>query len=153
MNKHALRQIGAAFILAAALAMAVPAGAQTWRVTGQTAGLTVGGAFTGLSLTCVTRGRVELVFSGFPAHLPSGDAYTVPVSVDGTAFLFEAQARDGGDRDFSSLVHAAPMAELTTLLDALAQGRAAEVSSPAGRYVVPLAGSGRAVETFRQLCG
>ncbi|MBB4005336.1 hypothetical protein [Aurantimonas endophytica] len=153
MNKHAPLPIGAAVLVAAALATAAPAGAQNWTVSGQTAGLTVGGSFTGLSLTCVTRGRVELAFSGFPAHLPTGGAYTVPVSVDGTAFLFEAQARDGGSRDFSNLVHAAPMAELTTLLDALAQGRAAEVSSPAGRYVVPLAGSGRAVETFRQRCG
>ncbi|NDV86370.1 hypothetical protein GTW51_06620 [Aurantimonas aggregata] len=153
MTTHARRRTGAAISLAAFLAAAAPAGAQNWTVSGQTAGLTVGGAFTGLSLTCATGGQAELTFSGFPAHLPAGDTYTVPVSVDGTAFLFAAQARGGGDREFSRLVHRAPIEELAGLLDALAAGRSAEVSSPAGRYVVPLAGSGRAVETFRQLCG
>ncbi|UIJ71620.1 hypothetical protein [Aurantimonas sp. HBX-1] len=149
----ATRRIGAVLVLAAALAAAPPASAQSWAVAGRTAGFKVGGSFTGLALTCVAPGRVELTFSGFPAHLPTGGDYTVPVSVDGTAFIFETEARDGSERDFSTLVHVAPASEMTALLDALAQGRAAEVASPAGRYVVPLAGSGRAVEAFRQLCG
>jgi hypothetical protein len=139
--------------VAAALMTAVPAGAQNWTASGQTAGLTVNGRFTGLSLTCTTSGSVEIVFSGFPARLEAGSTYTVPLTVDGTAFLYEAQARDGGERDFSELVHVASMSELSGLLDALASGRAAEISSPAGRYLVPLAGSSRALETFRRRCG
>jgi hypothetical protein len=142
-----------ALAVAAALIVAVPASAQTWSASERTAGLTVDGAFTGLALTCTTSGSIEMVFSGFPARLEAGNTYTVPVTVDGTAFLYEAEARDGGERGFSTLVHFASMGELSGLLDALASGRSAEISSPAGRYVVPLAGSSRALETFRRRCG
>jgi hypothetical protein len=147
-----------ALAVAAALMSAVPASAQNWSASDRTAGLTVNGRFTGLALTCTTSGSVEIVFSGFPARLEAGSTYTVPLTVDGTAFLYEAQARDGGERDggerdFSELVHVASMGELSGLLDALSSGRSAEISSPAGRYIVPLASSSRALETLRRRCG
>ena len=147
------RQCGVAIALAAILSVAAPASDQTWTFSERTAGLTVNGAFTGLSLTCAGSDNVEVTFSGFPAHLEAGTTYTVPVSVEGTAFLLESQARDGGERAFSALVHVASASDLSGLLEALASGRTAEISSPAGPYVVPLAGSGRALETFRLRCG
>lgn len=153
MNNVEARRSAAAIVLAAILLAAAPAGAQTWTFAERTAGLTVNGSFTGLSLTCTGSDDVEVTFSGFPAHLEAGTTYTVPVSVEGTAFLLAAQARDGGERAFSSLVHVASASALSGLLEALASGRTAEISSPAGPYVVPLAGSGRALEAFRLQCG
>lgn len=153
MNNVRARRRAGALVLAALLPVASPAGAQTWTFAERTAGLTVNGSFTGLSFTCAGSDSVEVTFSGFPAHLEAGTTYTVPVSVEGTAFLLSATARDGGERAFSALVHVASTDALSGLLEALARGRTAEISSPAGPYVVPLAGSGRALEALRLECG
>ncbi|MEX6504734.1 hypothetical protein [Jiella sp. M17.18] len=125
--------------------------AQRWRASGQTAGLVVDGALTGLSLTCTGSG-LAITLSGFAARFGTGERYTVGVSVDGTAYLFDTAARADPNGAGSILVGTVPAKSAAGFVDALRKGKAAEVASPAGRYKVPLSGSGAALERLAH-CG
>ncbi|HEY9056421.1 MAG TPA: hypothetical protein VIN77_04655 [Aurantimonas sp.] len=140
-----------AVILVAALA-AFPARAQIWTASDGTAGYAVAGDYTGLSFRCGPDG-IAMIFSGFPGKLQDGGGYTVGVSVDGTAFLYEATARAGEADGTSILVSRGAPAGLAELIAALRKGRSVEISGPAGRYTVPLTGSGKALDKLRQTCG
>ena len=131
-----------AALLAAATLTAAPACAQAWHYAGGEAGLKVNGRFVGLSFYCTGGGAIRLVFSGFPGKLQAGQPYTTVVTVDGTSFLFEPKAEDG-EAFRSILVDRRTVAESAGFIDALQKGHEAEVSGPAGLYVVPLKGSSR----------
>ncbi len=129
------------------LASALPSKAQSWKGSAREAGLSVGGVYNGLSFRCLGNGRAAMVFSGFPARLQLGETYTVGVSVDGVAQLFRAKAAGNADGGFS-LVDDGPFSVFADLISQLRKGTSVEISGPGGRYVVPLRGSGKALETF-----
>lgn len=135
-----------------ALPHVAPSQAQTWKGSARDAGLSVGGAYNGLAFRCLGNGRAAMIFSGFPGRLQLGETYTVGVSVDGVAELFRAEAAGGADGDFS-LVGNGPLAAFAGVISRLREGRSAEISGPGGRYVLPLRGSGKALETFTGGCG
>lgn len=136
-----------------AAAAPLPARAQSWTGSDGTAGYAVGGVYTGLSFRCGSDGAVTMIISGFPGGLQDGAGYTVGVSVDGTAFLYEATARDGEAEGASILVSRGSPAGLSELIAALRKGRSVEISGPAGRYTIPLTGSGKALDKLRRTCG
>ena len=141
-----------AVVVAAAVA-ALPARAQSWTGSDGTAGFAVAGDYTGLSFRCGSAGEIAMIFSGFPGGLQDGGGYTVGVSVDGTAFLYEATARAGKAQGTSVLVSRGSPVGLVELIAALRKGRSAEISGPAGRYTIPLTGSGKALDNLRRTCG
>lgn len=116
------------------------------------AGTRIDGAFAGLLLRCGGPGRVELLLTHNGAVFDAGRSHTIVVSVDGTASVLSARARASGRPGDDDFVHEATMADLEPLLLALARGRSVELSAPSGRYVLELAGSGRAIEAFRSRC-
>lgn len=140
-------------VIVAAVVAALPARAQSWTASDGTAGFAVAGDYTGLSFRCRPDGEVAMIFSGFPGGLQNGDGYTVGVSVDGTAFLYEATARDGEAEGPSVLVSRGSPMGLAELIAALRKGRSAEISGPAGRYTIPLTGSGKALDNLLRTCG
>lgn len=147
---------GLAILACAVIAAAVPAlpvRAQSWTGSDGTAGFAVAGDYTGLSFRCGSAGEIAMIFSGFPGGLQDGGGYTVGVSVDGTAFLYEATARAGKTQGTSVLVSRGSPMGLAELIAALRKGRSAEISGPAGRYTIPLTGSGKALDNLRRTCG
>ncbi len=137
---------GAALLLAAV----VPALGQSWRSDGAVAGFTAGAGFTGVTFRCAAAGRVTVSFSGFPGRLQAGQAHTVVATVDDTAFVLEAIARDAGSG--SILVVDGALAARAGFIEALRKGRSVEVAGPLGRYSLPLTGSGDALAAFTQGC-
>jgi hypothetical protein len=139
------------------VALAGPAAADGWRAdpaTGaRTAGYAAGGGFSAIWLSCagLPPGRLSLRFSGFPAGLPLDAAYTVVVSANDIAFLETTRpvARTGGGHD---LVRTASRGELQPMIEALKEGKAVEVSTPAGRVTLPLTGSGKALAALEAGC-
>lgn len=140
-------------VIVVAAVASLPAGAQSWTGSDGTAGFAVAGDYTGLSFRCGPAGEVAMIFSGFLGGLQDGGGYTVGVSVDGTAFLYEATARAGEADGTSVLVSRGSPAGLAELIAALRKGRSVEISGPAGRYTLPLIGSGKALDKLRQTCG
>lgn len=138
---------GAALLLAAV----APALGQSWRSDGAVAGFTAGAGFTGLTFRCASAGRVTMRFSGFPGRLQAGQAHTVVATVDDTAFVLEAIARDAGSG--SILVAEGTLAARAGFIEALRKGRSVEVAGPVGRYSLPLTGSGDALAAFAKGCG
>ena len=126
--------------------------AQSWKGSAADAGLNVGGAYNGLSFRCLGSGRAAMIVSGFPGQLQLGETYTVAVSVDGVAQLFRAKAAGNPAVGFS-LVDDGSLSDFADLIARLRQGKTAEISGPGGRYLVPLRGSGKALETFAGGCG
>lgn len=131
---------------------AEPGSTQEWISGEGTAGLSVNGSYAGISFQCVGDARARLVFSGFPGALQEGRTYTVVATVDGTSFMFNAAAEGGAPRFDSILVETRTLSELASFLDMLKKGAGAEVAGPAGRYTVPLRGSGAALEAFLADC-
>lgn len=140
------RSIGLA--LAVVLAYPAPLAAQSWTSSGSAAGLSVDGGYNGLSFACTGAGRAQVVFSGFGQRLQPNASYTVALSVDGVASLYQASANAGG----TALLVDQPIDSLKPVIEQLRKGRAAEVSGPAGRYDVPLKGSGAALARFLDAC-
>lgn len=134
------------------IAPAAPVVAQSWKGSAEDAGLSVGGAYDGLSFRCLGNGRAAMIFSGFPGRLQPGERYTVAISVDGVAQLFRARANQAA-ADAFSLVDDGPLTAYAELISRLRQGRAAEISGPGGHYTVTLHGSGKALESFMMGCG
>ncbi len=149
-----LRLMLAVWALAAIGLLAPVSGAkaQNWKGSAADAGLSVGGAYNGLSFRCLGNGRVAMVVSGFPGQLQRGETYTIGVSVDGVAQLFRPKAVGSVDGGFS-LVDDGSLSVFADLISRLRQGKAAEISGPGGRYVVPLRGSGKALDIFAGGCG
>ena len=116
------------------------------------AGFSVGGAYSGLSFRCLGSGRAAIIASGFPGQLQPGETYTLAVSVDGVAQLFRAKAVGDLEGGFN-LVDDGSLSVFADLVSRLRQGKTAEISGPGGRYLVPLRGSGKALETFAAGCG
>ncbi|MCB8838714.1 hypothetical protein [Aurantimonas sp. VKM B-3413] len=131
--------------------MAAPAAAQSWRVVGDMAGLSVDGRLTGLAVAC-SGGRAEITLSGFDTKLQGGERYTAGVTVDDTAYLFETRARDDPRGPGSILVGAISKQVATPFVEALRRGRRAEVATPAGHYRIPLSGSGKALGSILPAC-
>lgn len=152
-HKTAVLAILACAVVVTAAVAASPARAQSWTGSDGTAGFAIAGDYTGLSFRCGSDGEVAMIFSGFPGGLQDGGGYTVGVSVDGTAFLYEATARAGEADGTSILVSRGAPAGLAELIAALRKGRSAEISAPAGRYTIPLTGSGKALESLLRTCG
>lgn len=117
-----------------------------------TAGNLTGGQFGGLWFSCSPGGKAEAVFSGAGWRFQPGAAYTVVLSIDGTAYVLASTVRADPATGASVLVHSASLAALAPVIDALRGGKAVEVSAPAGRYSLKLAGSGKALGAFRQAC-
>ncbi len=140
-------------VIVAAAGAVLPAKAQSWTWSDETAGFADAGGYTGLSFRCGPDGEIAMIFSGFPGGLQDGGGYTVGVSVDGLAFLYEATARDDEAEGASILVSRGSLAGLAELIAALRKGRSAEISGPAGRYTIPLTGSGKALEALQRICG
>ncbi|BDA87097.1 hypothetical protein Sa4125_46390 [Aureimonas sp. SA4125] len=116
--------------------------------SGRSAGYLLGDATPALLFRCAGAGRLALVVSG-GAGLPRDADYTVVVSVDGVAFI--AAARSGATAS-GELVRIAPFEAFSPLIAALKAGKAAEVSTPRGRYVLPLRGSGKALAVLGDGC-
>ena len=125
-----------------------PLRAQTWAGSASEAGLSVGGELTGVSFRCLGGGRTRLIFSGFSSRLQPGTTYTVALTIDGTAYLYATKADDSG----YALTVEDTASAYASLIEALRKGRSAEVSAPAGRYQVPLRGSGDALARFSRQC-
>lgn len=121
----------------------------------RSAGYGANGAFEGLWFSCEAAGPgvLRLIVAGPGWRFDHALDQTVVASVDGTAYLFssmpEARPEGGGDR----LVHAAPAAAFEPLIAALTKGRRVEISTPAGRYSLPLGGSGKALAALKAGCG
>ena len=120
----------------------------------RSAGYGANGVFEGLWFSCEAAGPgvLRLIVAGPGWRFDHALDQTVVASVDGTAYLFSTrpEARpEGGDR----LVRAAPAAEFEPLIAALAKGRRVEISAPAGRYSLPLGGSGKALAALKAGCG
>ena len=146
------RAIGALAILTLfAPGLLQPLRAQSWKGSAGDAGFSVDGDYNGLSFRCLGDRRAAIVFSGFPGRLQLGETYTVGVSVDGMAQLFQAKAAGRADGGFS-LVDEGPFSAFADLIAQLRKGKSVEVSGPGGRYVVPLGGSGKALEIFATGC-
>ncbi|WP_322184972.1 hypothetical protein [Fulvimarina sp. 2208YS6-2-32] len=130
--------------------MPFSADAQSWRTLGTIGGFYVDGAPNGMFLRCAGP-RVSVNFSGFSQRLPEGATYRVGVSVDGLARILSTKSfRVRGN---SVLVHEDSLSNLEGLIADLKKGESVEISSPAGRYVIPLKGSGAALEALVRRCG
>ncbi|MBO0904952.1 hypothetical protein [Jiella sonneratiae] len=135
-----------------AVAPASAASAAGWRYEAGQAGLWTGGGFNGLALRC-SGGALSLAFFGFPVRLESGLSYTVVVTVDGTARRFRtrpSQRRGAAGSTLSTELSGQAAADF---VEALKRGRKAEVATPAGRYDLPLAGSGKALDALAKAGG
>lgn len=145
---------GLGSIAAAALALlAGPALADGWSFRaasgGGSAGYAAGGGYSGLWLACSPSGARLSVSTG-GTRLQAGVDQTAVVSVDGTAFLQRMRtAAEGGE---PILRRRLVPGELETLAAALGKGRKAEVSMPAGRFILPLKGSGKALAGLLAVC-
>lgn len=128
---------------------AEPGHAQVWRQNGATAGLYVDGAPNGLFLRCAGR-SVTVNFSGFAARLPEKMTYRVGVSVDGLARILPTTSFRLHGR--SVLVHQSDIDTIRSLIEDLRRGKSVEVTTPAGRYDVPLKGSAVALDSLVQRC-
>ncbi|MER0239578.1 hypothetical protein [Fulvimarina sp. MAC8] len=126
------------------------AGAQTWRNNGTTSGFYADGRPNGIFLRC-SGPSMTVNFTGYDALLPNGTSYRVGISIDGIARLF--RTRSYNVRGRSILVHQDSLANLRPLIDDLRKGKTAEITTPAGRYNVPLAGSGAALGALLERCG
>ncbi|KQT83917.1 hypothetical protein [Aurantimonas sp. Leaf443] len=134
-----------------AIAPAPAAAASGWLAAAGAAGFAVDGDFSGLHVSCREAGAPRLVFGPFAGRFDMSHRHAVIVDVDGTAFRMETRAMEdaaGGTR----FVRAGSMAEFAPLVAALRAGRAAEVSSPAGRFALPLRGSGKALAALEAAC-
>lgn len=151
-HKRAGPHDGVRAVIMAVTLVASPVKAQSWATSDATAGFAVDGNYTGLSFRCGPAGGVAMIFSGFPGELQNGEIYTVAGSVDGTAFLFQATAREGEGAEPSRLVKESSLASLSGLIEALRKGRTVGISGPAGHYTVPLTGSGKALAVLRERC-
>ncbi|KAB0682833.1 hypothetical protein [Aureimonas leprariae] len=138
---------------AALLLAALPAGAAdgwTFRAAdGGSAGFASNGTYRGLWFACTAGGGARLLIGTGGTRLQRGVDQTAVVTVDGTAFLQVARASDDGE---PALDRRLPPTEFRQLAEALAKGKAAEVSMPAGRFALPLAGSGRALKSLLAAC-
>ncbi|WP_147307942.1 hypothetical protein [Fulvimarina endophytica] len=131
------------------LLVSPPAAAQSWRASGTTAGYYVDGVANGMFLRCAGS-SLTVNFTGFPARFADGAAYRVGVSVDGLARILDTRAHRVRGR--TVLVHAGALGELRGLIEDLRKGKAAEISTPAGRYTLPLTGSGSALGALIAAC-
>ncbi|WP_148227444.1 hypothetical protein [Fulvimarina pelagi] len=148
-----LRAFGRLFAGFCALTMvfaAPPAGAQIWRNSGTTSGYYVDDRPNGIFLRCAGP-SLTVNFTGYDAELPTGASYRVGISVDGIARLFRTRSYEVRGR--SILVHQDTLANLRPLIEDLRLGKVAEVTTPAGRYNVPLTGSGAALGALLERCG
>ncbi|SMC59413.1 hypothetical protein SAMN06297251_104145 [Fulvimarina manganoxydans] len=128
---------------------ATPGHAQVWRQNGTVAGLYVDGAPNGLFLRCAGR-SVTVNFSGFTARLPEKMTYRVGVSVDGLARILPTTSYRL--RGSSVLVHQSDIDTIRPLIEDLRRGKSVEVTTPAGRYDVPLKGSAAALDGLVRGC-
>lgn len=139
------------------------AGLVAWPAAGMAAGWTSDAGATrragyllddrtpALLLRCAGAGRLALVVAG-GSGLPRDADYTVVVAVDDTAFIGVARpgSKDPGD---GALIRTAAFSTFSPLIAALKTGKVAEVSTPRGRYRLPLRGSGKALAALDGGCG
>ena len=146
--------------LAAGLMMAVchvPANAQTWSSSDEGGEVRTGPTYefdySGLLLRCErSTGRLHLRLDGSTGRYIEGSVQPLILSVAGREFRLEGivfPSELGENYSFEIEPKAAMM---NPLLDALAAGLSATVVTPNDRYEVPLKGSQRAIERFRQDC-
>ncbi len=128
---------------ATSLLLAAPAwSAPAWRGSGGAAGAYENGRAL-LELACEgSRLRLSAFSPG-----TGGRGASLVVEVGGTAFLLDAGATNP-----DSLSAVVPASRAGLLVAALRKGKAAEVRVPAGRYSVPLAGSGAALAPLAAAC-
>ncbi|SKA18095.1 hypothetical protein [Consotaella salsifontis] len=108
-----------------------------------------GGRMVGLRIECAG-GEPSLVFFGEGWDLQPDMTYSVVALVDDTAFVLPSKVRRrGGERD---LVHRADWKETAPLIQALMAGKNVEISTPLGRYTLPLKGSSAALKALRAAC-
>ncbi|MEN3792156.1 hypothetical protein [Fulvimarina sp. MAC3] len=138
------------FCTLALVCLATSAMAQSWRNSGTTSGFYADGRPNGIFLRCVGP-SVTVNFTGYDAPLSNGTSYRVGVSVDGVARILKT--RTYRVRGRSILVHQDSLANLRPLIDDLRKGKTVEISTPAGRYNVPLQGSGAALGALLERCG
>jgi hypothetical protein len=143
-----------AFLLAGAVMQPAVAAAAGW--TGETgparrAGYFLSDRTPALLLRCAGGGRLAVVVAG-GTGLPRDGDYTVVIAVDDTAFVGVARpgSADSGD---AALVRTAAFDTFAPLIAALKSGAVAEVSTPRGRYRLPLRGSGKALAALDGGCG
>jgi hypothetical protein len=146
-------KIAAALAAWPLIAIAAPALAQDWafRAGQGAAGSLAEGELAGVVLRC-REGVQELHLTHNAAAFDHERTHTIVLSVDGTAFPFEARAQPSertGDDDFVAMTDTAALAPL---LAALAKGKAVEVSAPSGRYTLGLSGSSAALSAFARAC-
>ena len=115
------------------------------------AGYLLDDAAPALLFRCAGAGRMAMIVAG-GAGLPRNADYTVVVSVDDVAYV-EVTRGDSALAGDSDLVRIAPFASFQPLIAALKSGKEAEVSTPRGRYRVPLKGSGKALAILDGGCG
>ncbi|WP_152046689.1 hypothetical protein [Aureimonas psammosilenae] len=115
---------------------------------GAKAGYVADGGWAGLWFACTPEGRRLFVSAGKTPR-QTGIERTVILDVDGTAFLQRMRTDSGS----STLSRPLTAAEAGALGAALAKGKRAEIAMPAGRFVLPLNGSGKAMAAFAAACG
>jgi hypothetical protein len=147
--RRTFRAAGALLLLAVS-----PAGAADgWLfrpANGGSAGFASGGTYRGLWLDCAGGGGARLLVGTGGTRLQGGVDQTAVVTVDGTSFLQIARAGEEDGEPVLARTLAAP--EFQRLADALRKGRKAEVATPAGRFALPLDGSGRALGGLLAAC-
>ena len=141
-------------LLAFGLAPLPIAAAQGWaaRPGAPVAGSLVDGVFAGLRVECAGSGRLRIVVSHNGRRFDPARVHTVVLSIDGAATILEMRSASSGRDGDDDLAYETDLAGASALLDALAAGRAVEVSGPAGRYTLGLSGSSRALEPVRAAC-
>lgn len=161
-GRRALRRAALALTLPALWTCQAAAGGGGWSAerpggspaASRSAGLAAGGGFDGLWFSCkgAPPGTLRLLVARPGWRFDDAAERTVVASVDGTAYLFSAAPAlrpEGG----AMLASAAPLAAFAPLIAALAKGKAIEISTPLGRYTLPLKGSGKALAALKAGCG
>ncbi|MBO0661558.1 hypothetical protein LQ948_03125 [Jiella sp. MQZ9-1] len=143
--------LGSIVGFATLVTFAAPGAAASWRYAGGEAGLWVDGDFNGITLSC-RNGELAMSVFGFPERLEAGLGYTVVLDVDGTARRLRTRpgTRRGAPGSVLSVTLAG--AEAKNIVDAIRRGRKAEISTPAGRYGLPLSGSAKALDRLIEAC-
>ena len=115
------------------------------------AGYLLDDATPALLFRCAGAGRLAMVVGGGEG-LPRNADYTVVVSVDDVAYV-QVTRSDSAIVDKGDLVRIATFDSFAPLIAALKSGKDAEISTPRGRYTVPLRGSGKALAILDGGCG
>ncbi|GGE22064.1 hypothetical protein GCM10011390_46770 [Aureimonas endophytica] len=146
-------KISAGLLALALLLSPAPARADSWTfrpaANGGSAGFLAESGWSGLWFAC-SGGAAVLTVSTFGARLAGDAEQRAVLDIDGTAFLQRMRSGtvDGGP----VLRRPLTRAELEALAGALGKGRKAEIAMPAGRFALPLKGSGKALASLLAAC-